>query len=278
MKAPVGIVGAGLIGLATARQLAQSGVPVLVWEKEAAIARHQSGHNSGVAHAGIYYQPGSAKAKNCRRGVELLRPEVRDRVRHLIYPVPDPAYPFLGVHLTPRTDGEVDIGPNAVLALAREGYRRRDVSAGQLARLARSAAFRQLARQNWRAGLREMRGSLPVMLAAGNGGIVNISSVNAFLPDPGVLDSSAAKADVTIDGGLIPHLVARREAAAEGHGRGRSMMVWASSLCMVAVRTASRRPMSSSSVRRPCAKCSRRAATAASRSASLIRRSGPRAG
>ena len=71
-----------------------------------------------------------------------LRPHARDRVRHLIYPVPDPAYPFLGVHLTPRIDGEADIGPNAVLALAREGYRRRDVSAAQLARLARSAAFR----------------------------------------------------------------------------------------------------------------------------------------
>ena len=89
-----------------------------------------------------------------------LRPHARGRVRHLIYPVPDPAYPFLGVHLTPRIDGEADIGPNAVLALAREGYRRRDVSAAQLARLARSAAFRRLARQNWRAGLREMRGSL----------------------------------------------------------------------------------------------------------------------
>jgi L-2-hydroxyglutarate oxidase LhgO len=312
----VGIIGAGLIGLATARQLAACGVPVVVWEKEAAVARHQSGHNSGVAHAGIYYQPGSAKARNCRRGVELLRaycadrglpwdergklvvardetetrrlreierrsrvngvpgvrwldgpdiralepsvagvaallspttaivgfpavtrafaadvtgaggqvltnapvtavyrhgddvrvvtaggtdtvsrlvicaglqtdllaraagdatapeivpfrgeylrlrPAVRDKVRHLIYPVPDPAYPFLGVHLTPRIDGEADLGPNAVLALAREGYRWRDVSAGQLARLARSAAFRRLARQNWRAGLREMRGSM----------------------------------------------------------------------------------------------------------------------
>ena len=312
----VGIIGAGLIGLAAARQLAASGVPVVIWEKEAAVAQHQSGHNSGVAHAGIYYQPGSAKARNCRRGVELLRaycadrglpwdergklvvardevetqrlreierrsqangvpgvrwldgpdiralepdvagvaallspttaiadfpaiarafaedvtsadgqvltstpvtavrrygdgvqvitpggtqtvsrlvicaglqtdlmaraagdaaapeivpfrgeylrlrPEVRDKVRHLIYPVPDPAYPFLGVHLTPRTDGEADIGPNAVLALSREGYRWRDVSAGQLARLARSAAFRKLARQNWRAGLREMHGSV----------------------------------------------------------------------------------------------------------------------
>ncbi len=76
-----------------------------------------------------------------------LRPHARDRVRHLIYPVPDPKYPFLGVHLTPRIDGEADIGPNAILALAREGYRRRDVSAGELARLARSAAFCRLARQ-----------------------------------------------------------------------------------------------------------------------------------
>ena len=313
---PVGVVGAGLIGLAVARQLAQSNVAVLVFEKEATVAQHQSGHNSGVVHAGIYYQPGSAKATLCRRGVELLsaycadrrlpwdargklvvardeaetaklreierraaangvpgvrwldaaeirelepeitgeaallspttaivdypaiarsfaydvtglggqvltgtpvtgvhrrgdgvevstptgthrlsrlvicaglqsdllaaaagdeaapeiipfrgeylrlRPHARGRVRHLIYPVPDPAYPFLGVHLTPRIDGEADIGPNAVLALAREGYRRRDVSAAQLARLARSAAFRRLARQNWRAGLQEMRGSL----------------------------------------------------------------------------------------------------------------------
>ena len=292
-------------------------MPVVVFEKETAVAQHQSGHNSGVVHAGIYYLPGSAKATLCRRGVELLsaycadrglpwnargklvvarddaetaklreigrraaangvpgvqwldaaairelepeitgqaallspttaivdypaiarsfagdvvahggqvltgtpvtgvhrrgdddveistpaaahrlsrlvicaglqsdllataagdetapeiipfrgeylrlRPHARGRVRHLIYPVPDPAYPFLGVHLTPRIDGEVDLGPNAVLALAREGYRRRDVSGDQLARLTRSAAFRRLARQNWRAGVRELRGSV----------------------------------------------------------------------------------------------------------------------
>ena len=314
---PVGVVGAGLVGLAVARQLAEARVPVLVFEKETEVARHQSGHNSGVVHAGIYYLPGSAKATLCRRGAGLLsaycaerglpwdargklvvarddaetvklreierraaangvpgvrwldaaairelepeitgqaallspataivdypaiarsfagdvaglggqvllgtpvtgvhrrgdddvevstpggthrlsrlvicaglqadllataagdkaapeiipfrgeylrlRPHARDRVRHLIYPVPDPRYPFLGVHLTPRIDGEADIGPNAVLALAREGYRRRDLSAAQLARLARSAAFRRLARRNWRTGLREMRGSV----------------------------------------------------------------------------------------------------------------------
>jgi L-2-hydroxyglutarate oxidase LhgO len=313
----VGVVGAGIVGLAVARQLAAAGVPVVVLEKEAAVGAHQTGHNSGVVHAGIYYAPGSAKAVMCRRGAGLLRdycadrglpwdargklvvarndaetgklrelerranangvpgvrwlgraamrelepdvagvaallspataitdypaiarsfagdvarhggqvltstpvtvvqprgedrvhvetpagtlrlsrlvicaglqsdllaraagdeaspeivpfrgeylrlrPHARDRVRHLVYPVPDPRYPFLGVHLTPRVDGEADLGPNAVLALAREGYRRRDVSLAELSRLARSAAFRRLARQHWRTGVREVRGSL----------------------------------------------------------------------------------------------------------------------
>jgi len=314
---PVGIVGAGIVGLAVARQLAGAGVPVVVFEKEQAVASHQTGHNSGVVHAGIYYAPGSAKATMTRRGVALLReycadrglaydergklvvarneaetvklrelerrslangvpgvrwldgaelremepdvagvaallspttaivdypaiarsfasdvtaaggqvltgapvtavrrvagdrvdvetpgrafslsrlvicaglqadllaatagdeaspeiipfrgeylrlrPHARDRVRRLIYPVPDPRYPFLGVHLTPRVNGESDLGPNAVLALAREGYRRRDVSLDELGRLARSGAFRRLARQHWLTGVREMRGSL----------------------------------------------------------------------------------------------------------------------
>jgi L-2-hydroxyglutarate oxidase LhgO len=313
---PVGIAGAGIIGLATARLLASRGVPVVVFEKESQVGQHQTGHNSGVVHAGIYYQPGSAKATMTRRGVALLReycagnglaydergklvvardgaeavrlrelerrslanavpgvrwlgqpqlrelepdvaglaallspstaivdyraiaqafaadviaaggqvltstpvtairiaagdrvevdtpggahvlsrlvncaglqadllarqagdggapeiipfrgeylrlaPQARDRVRRLIYPVPDPRYPFLGVHLTPRVNGESDLGPNAVLATAREGYRRRDVSAAELARLARSGAFWKLARQHWKTGARELRGS-----------------------------------------------------------------------------------------------------------------------
>src|SRR6516165_10598437 len=70
---PVGIVGAGIVGLAVARQLADASVPVVVFEKEAAVGTHQTGHNSGVVHAGIYYAPGSAKATMSRRGVALLR-------------------------------------------------------------------------------------------------------------------------------------------------------------------------------------------------------------
>jgi L-2-hydroxyglutarate oxidase LhgO len=316
-RAPVGIVGAGIVGLAVARQLTAAGVPVVVFEKEAAVATHQTGHNSGVVHAGIYYAPGSAKARMTRRGVALLReyctsrglaydergklvvarneaetvklrelerrsqangvpgvqwlsgaelrelepdvagvaallspstaivdypaiarsfaadvtasggsvltgtpvtalrvrgddrvevdtpagahtlsrlvicaglqadllaaaigdkrapeiipfrgeylrllPHAVGRVGRLIYPVPDPRYPFLGVHLTPRVDGTADLGPNAVLALAREGYRRRDVSLDELGRLARSGAFWRLARRHWMTGVREMRGSL----------------------------------------------------------------------------------------------------------------------
>src|SRR6202167_5863086 len=77
--APVGIIGAGIVGLAVARQLAGAGVPVVVFEKEPAVAAHQTGHNSGVVHAGIYYAPGSAKAKMTRHGVTLLRAYCADR-------------------------------------------------------------------------------------------------------------------------------------------------------------------------------------------------------
>jgi L-2-hydroxyglutarate oxidase LhgO len=313
----VGVVGAGLVGLAVARTLARRGCEVTVFEKEPDLALHQSGRNSGVVHSGIYYPPGSLKAVLCRRGVELLqhfcaehrldyreigkvvvardeaerdrlrrleerarangvpglrwldapalrevephvtgvaalhspttaivdyravagaivaevrsaggkgrlgtpvtavsappagpvtvragdsedrldglvvcaglqsdlvarmagdaadpaivpfrgeyyrlRPERAGLIRGLVYPVPDPAYPFLGVHFTPRVDGTVDIGPNAVLATAREGYRRRDVAVADVLRVLRSPGARRLFRQHWRAGVAEVRGSL----------------------------------------------------------------------------------------------------------------------
>jgi L-2-hydroxyglutarate oxidase len=89
-----------------------------------------------------------------------LKPQRRGLVNGLVYPVPDPRYPFLGVHITPRVDGEVFVGPNAVLALAREGYNWRTFSAHDLSEIARTPAFWRFARQHWRTGIREMYGSL----------------------------------------------------------------------------------------------------------------------
>ena len=85
-----------------------------------------------------------------------LRPERTALVRGLIYPVPDPSLPFLGVHLTKRIDGAVLVGPNAVLALAREGYRRRDVVAGEIADTLRWPGAWRVARRYWRTGAAEI--------------------------------------------------------------------------------------------------------------------------
>ncbi len=88
-----------------------------------------------------------------------LVPERTSLVTGLIYPVPDPDYPFLGVHFTKRVDGRVDVGPNAVLALAREGYERRNVSIGELKDTLAWPGFRALARKHWKMGVEEMAGS-----------------------------------------------------------------------------------------------------------------------
>ena len=85
-----------------------------------------------------------------------LTPDARALVRGLIYPVPDPRFPFLGVHFTRRIDGEVWAGPNAVLAFALTGYRRWDVNPRDLARIATSRGFLRLAARFWRTGASEM--------------------------------------------------------------------------------------------------------------------------
>jgi L-2-hydroxyglutarate oxidase len=85
-----------------------------------------------------------------------LRPGREELVRGMIYPVPDPALPFLGVHLTRKIDGEVWLGPNAVLALALEGYRWRDVSGRDLAHIFGWPGTWRMMRRNWRAGVREL--------------------------------------------------------------------------------------------------------------------------
>jgi len=81
-------------------------------------------------------------------------------VRGLIYPVPDPRYPFLGVHFTRRIQGNVDAGPNAVLAFRREGYRWPDFDLGEAMEVFMNAGFRAMARQHWKNGLKEFRRSL----------------------------------------------------------------------------------------------------------------------
>jgi L-2-hydroxyglutarate oxidase LhgO len=89
-----------------------------------------------------------------------LRPERRGLVRGLIYPVPDPALPFLGVHLTRTVDGSVLVGPNAVLALARDGYRRGSVRPRDLAETLSYRGTWRLLHRHWRAGVDEARRSL----------------------------------------------------------------------------------------------------------------------
>ena len=89
-----------------------------------------------------------------------LVPGREQLVQHMIYPVPDPALPFLGVHLTRGIDGRVHAGPNAVLALAREGYSWRQVDGRDVRDLLRSPAFRKLAGRYWRIGGSELFRSL----------------------------------------------------------------------------------------------------------------------
>lgn len=88
-----------------------------------------------------------------------LRPEREELVRGLIYPVPNPAFPFLGVHLTRMMRGGVEAGPNAVLAFAREGYTKRTVHWNELWETLRFPGFRRIARRYWREGWMEMRRS-----------------------------------------------------------------------------------------------------------------------
>lgn len=90
---------------------------------------------------------------------ELL-PEARSLCRNLIYPVPDPSFPFLGVHVTRMIGGEVECGPNAVFALAREGYSWRDIGLGDLYDSLTYGGFLKIAAKHWKTGLGEIQRSL----------------------------------------------------------------------------------------------------------------------
>ena len=109
----------------------------------------------------------------------MLAPERASLVRNLVYPVPDPNFPFLGVHFTRRIGGGIEAGPNAVLALAREGYRRTSFDLRDAWGMATWPGFWHMARRHWRAGMHEqfrslctrrvrasMRGPIPAVTAA----------------------------------------------------------------------------------------------------------------
>src|SRR6266403_846867 len=174
------VYGGGIGGLATAMKLLeiQPGARLVVLEKEAGLSRHQTGHNSGVIHAGIYYAPGSLKADLCRRGSKatkefcwnhripfetcgkLLVATNELELQRLIYPIPDPDLPFLGVHLTRMMDGSVTVGPNAVLGFAREGYPKFSFNLHDVAEYSTFPGFWKTILRNIQHGLKEMKNSI----------------------------------------------------------------------------------------------------------------------
>lgn len=136
-----------------------------------------------------------------------IRPGRRGLVNNPVYPVPDPELPFLGVHITPMLDGTVHVGPNAVPALARQGYRWRDVDPRLVGELLRDPALRGLARRFWRHGVTEISRSLIWPLF--------VRDVRRLLPEIESRDmrrhGSGVRAQaVTADGQLVDDFVISR--------------------------------------------------------------------
>lgn len=140
----------------------------------------------------------------------VLRPERRNLVRGLVYPVPDPAFPFLGVHTTTRPDGAVWLGPNAVLAFSREGYRRRDVALRDLLDVARAPGFRRLARAHWRTGSGELARdmSLRLFVRAARKLIPELTRADVE-PGPAGIRAQALSADGTLVDDFVFHAQGR---------------------------------------------------------------------
>jgi L-2-hydroxyglutarate oxidase len=135
-----------------------------------------------------------------------LVPESRHLVRHLVYPVPDPRLPFLGVHLTRSLDGHVHVGPNAVLALGREAYGWHEVNWTDVGELVALSAVRGLARRYWRSGAAEVVRSMSRSRLA--------RAVSRLVPGIGADDLTPAGAGVRAqavrpDGTLVDDFVLR---------------------------------------------------------------------
>ncbi|MFC8943709.1 L-2-hydroxyglutarate oxidase, partial [Streptomyces griseoincarnatus] len=117
-----------------------------------------------------------------------------------VYPVPDPRYPFLGVHFTRRVTGELEVGPNAVLALRREGYRGTLPSAGDVRDILTWPGAWRMGAQHWRTGIREMAGSVSKR--------VYMRAAQRYVPAIGAADVVRGRAGVRaqaveLDGSLL---------------------------------------------------------------------------
>ena len=117
-----------------------------------------------------------------------LTPESQGLVKGLIYPVPDPQFPFLGVHFTKKIDGGVEAGPNAVLALAREGYRKTDINVGHALGLLTFPGFWVMASKFWKMGFGEMYRSVNKRFF--------VNALQELLPDLGIDDVKTGGAGV----------------------------------------------------------------------------------
>ena len=170
-----GIVDFGAVARSYASEVIAAGGKILTGHEVRGIARSDKGvvvelPNGNlttrylISCAGLYADriaaltgaPAEPRIVPFRGDYYVLRPEKVGLVRSMVYPVPDPSFPFLGVHFTRRIEGGVWLGPNAVLAFAREGYSRYTLNGRDLADALTYSGFRQLAMKFWRTGIDEM--------------------------------------------------------------------------------------------------------------------------
>jgi L-2-hydroxyglutarate oxidase len=213
------IVDYGEVAQALGRDLLSQGVVVRTGARVTAIQRTSEGFDLSTASgpvqarrlvncAGLYSDV-VARLAGARPDVRIIpfrgeyyviRPERHDLVRGLIYPVPDPEFPFLGVHFTRTVHGEVEAGPNAVLAFAREGYRFGRIHLRELASTLGYSGFWSMARRYWRTGTYEMYRSLSKTAF--------VRALQRLLPEIGPADITPGGAGVraqavTADGSLV---------------------------------------------------------------------------
>ena len=222
-----GIVDYGLVARAFAEDVAVAGGEILLgYEVESIAEREGSGvrlssaagevtARNAVFCAGVYSDRlarlgGGAvdpRIVPFRGDYYVLQPRARHLANALVYPVPDPSFPFLGIHTTLRMDGSMWLGPNAVLAFGRESYGRYEVDPGDVVETVRTAGFRRLARKHLRMGLSE--------LARDHSRHLFVASARKLLPElePGdVLPGDAGiRAQALLgDGSLVDDFVLER--------------------------------------------------------------------